>query len=70
MKMVKKIPYLEITEVVLTSYNIVNNDYQQDLRVLYAFVRNKAFGQLLDISSKYFIFLKTLTHNFHILKVY
>ena len=39
--------------------NIVNNDYQQDLRVLYAFVPNKLFGQLLDISPKNFIFLKT-----------
>ena len=39
--------------------NIVNNDYQQDLRVLYEFVPNKLFGQLLDISPKNFIFLKT-----------
>ena len=39
--------------------NIVNNDCQQDLRVLYAFVPNKLFGQLLDISPKNFIFLKT-----------
>ena len=39
--------------------NIVNNDYQQDLRVSYTFVSNKAFGQLLEISSTNFIFLKT-----------
>ena len=44
--------------------NIVNNDYQQDLRVLYAFVPNKLFGQLLDISSKNFIFLKTFDSEF------
>ena len=31
----------EITEVVLVHYNIVNNDYQQDSRVLYTFVPNK-----------------------------
>ena len=36
---------------VVINCNIVN-DYQQDLRVLYTFVRNKSFGQLLDISSK------------------
>ena len=42
-------PHLEITEVVLVHSNIVNNDYQQDLRVLYTFVSNKYFGQLLDI---------------------
>ena len=51
--------YSEITEVVLVHYNIVSNDYQQDSRVLYKFIPNKSFGQLLDISPKYFIFLKT-----------
>ena len=30
--------HLEITEVVLVHCNIVNNYYQQDSRVLYAFV--------------------------------
>ena len=30
--------------------NIVNNDYQQDSRVLYIFVPNKPFGSLLEIS--------------------
>ena len=34
-------PYLEITKVVLIHCNIVNNDYQQDRRVLYTFVPNK-----------------------------
>ena len=50
--------HLEITEVVLVYCNIVINDYQQDSRVLYTFVPNKSFGQLLDISPKYFIFFK------------
>ena len=35
------LPQSEITEVVLVHYNIVNNDYQQDSRVLYTFVPNK-----------------------------
>ena len=48
----ENVPYLEITEVVLTLYNIVNNDYQQDLIVLYTVVPNKSFGQLLVISPK------------------
>ena len=42
-------PDFEITEVVLIHFNIVNVDYQQDSRVLYTFVPNKPFGQLLDI---------------------
>ena len=45
-------PRLEIIEVVLIQCNIVNNDFQQDTRVLYTFVPNKSFGQLLDISPK------------------
>ena len=47
----KNVPHSEITEVVLIHCNVVNNDYQQDSRVLYTFVPDKAFGQLLDISS-------------------
>ena len=38
--------HLQITEVVLVHCNIVNNDYQQDSRVLYTFVPNKPFGSL------------------------
>ena len=60
----EKIPHLEITEVVLIHCNIVNNDYQHDSRVLYTFVPNKSFGQLLDISSKKIIFLKTFNSEF------
>ena len=33
----------KITEVVLVHYNIVNNDCQQDSRVLYIFAPNKSF---------------------------
>ena len=34
-KNVEDVPHLEITEVVLVRCSIVNNDYQQDSRVLY-----------------------------------
>ena len=43
----ENVSHLEITEVVLVHCNIVNNDYQQDSRVLYTFVPNKPFGSLL-----------------------
>ena len=46
--------HLEITEVVLVHFNIVNNDYQQNSRVLYTFAPIKSFGQLLDIAPKVF----------------
>ena len=40
----ENVPHLEITEVLLVYCNIVNNDYQQDSRVLYTFAPNKPFG--------------------------
>ena len=51
--------HLEIAEVVLVHCNIVNNDCQQDSRVLYTFVPNKPFGSLLEISTTYYLFLKS-----------
>ena len=54
----ENVSYLEITELVLIHCNVVNNSYLQDSRVLYTFVPNKSFGQLLDISPKNFILLK------------
>ena len=36
----KNVPHLEITEVVLVHCNMVNNNYQQDSRVLGTFVPN------------------------------
>ena len=52
-------PHLEIYEVVLVHCNIPNNDYQQYSKVLYTFIPNKSFGELLDVSPRNFIFLKT-----------
>ena len=52
----ENVPYLEITEVVLIHYNVINNSYQQNTRVLYTFVPNKSFGRLLDISPQNFVF--------------
>ena len=64
----ENLSHLDITEVVLINCIILKNDYQQDSRVLYTFVPNKLFGQLLDISPKNFIFLKTFDSEFHTLK--
>ena len=66
----ENVPPLEITEVVLIHCNNVNNDYQQDWRVSYAFVTNKPFGQLLDISPKNVIFLKTFNSEFSNIEVW
>ena len=55
----KNVSHLEFSEVILIHCNIVNNDYQQDSRVLYTFVPNKSLGQLLDVLPYNFIILKT-----------
>ena len=60
----ENVSHLEITEVVLVHCNIVNNDYQQDSRVLYTFVPNKPFGSLLEISPANHIFLKTFNSEY------
>ena len=64
------VPHLEITQVVLVHCNIVNNDYQQDSRVLYTFVPNKSFGGLLEISLTNHIFLKTFNSEYNEIKVW
>ena len=57
--------YFEITEVVLVHCDIVDNDYQQDSRVLYIyFAPNKPFGGLLEISPTNHIFLKKFSSEY------
>ena len=66
----QNIPHLKITEVVLVHCDIVNNNYQQDSRVLYTFVPNKPFGSLLEISPTNHIFLKTFNSEYDEIKVW
>ena len=41
---------LESAEIVLVYHNLVNNNYQQASKVLFTFVPNKQFGQIIIIS--------------------
>ena len=66
----ENVPHLEITKVVLVHCNIVNNEYQQDLRVLYTFVPNKPFGSLLEISPTNHVFLKTFNSEYDEIEVW
>ena len=61
----ENVPHLEITEVVLVHCNMINNDYQQDSRLLYTFVPKKSFASLLDVSSSNHIFLKTFNSEYN-----
>ena len=64
------VPHLVITEVISVHCNIVNNDYQQDSRVLYTFVPNKPFGSLLEMFPKNYTFLKTFNSEYDEIKVW
>ena len=66
----ENVPHLETNEVVLIHCNIFNNDYQQESWVLYTFVPNKSFAQLLDISCKDFITLKVFNSDFSYIQVW
>ena len=66
----ENVPHLEIVELVLIHCNIVNNNYQQNLRILYTFVPNKQFGSLLEISPPNYIFLKTFNSEFQKIKAW
>ena len=59
----------EITELLFVQY-IINNNYQRNSRVLYTYIPNESFGQLLDISPKNFIFLKTFNSLFSYMEVW
>ena len=52
-----------IAKVKVNHCNIVNNNYQQESRVLFAFISNKSFGQLLDTSKKK-LFIKSFSSGF------
>ena len=55
----ENVPNLQITDLALLHCNTVDKKYQRKLRVIYAFVSNKFFGQLLSTSPNDFIFLET-----------
>ena len=62
--------HLEVVELVLVHCNFVNNDYQQDSRILYTFVPNKTFGSLLEISPTNHVFLRTFNSEFQEIKIW
>ena len=64
------VSHLEINEVVLVHCNIVNNDYQQDSRVLYTVVPNVSFRQLLDISPSNLIYFLIFNSEFSYIEVW
>ena len=66
----ENVPRLENVEVVLVHCNLVNNSYQQASRVLFSFVLNKQYGQLISILPHTLIFLKTMNTEFSEIQVW
>ena len=66
----ENVPHVEIVEAVLVHCNLVNNDYQQNSRILYTFVPNKTFGSLVEISPPNHFFLKTFNSEFQEIKIW
>ena len=61
---------LESVEVVLVHCNLVSNNYQQASKVLFTFVPNKQFDQLITISPHSFTILKTTNSEFPFIQVW
>ena len=64
------VPKIEFVEVVLVHCNLVNNTYQQASKVLFTFVPNKQFGQLITISPHILTMLKTTNAEFQFIQVW
>ena len=66
----ENVPKLESVEVVLVHCNLVKNDYQHTLKVLFTFVPNKEFGQLINVSPHAFTIMNTINTEFSSVEVW
>ena len=64
----ENVPKLEIVEVVLV--HLAKNDYQHTSKVLFTFVPNKKFGQLINISPHAFTMMNTVNTEFSYVEVW
>ena len=65
----ENVPKLEPVQVVLVHCNLVNDNYQQASKILFTFVPNKQFGQLIDISDHSLTILSTTNKEFSSVEV-
>ena len=60
----ENVPKLESVEVVSVHFNLVKNDYQHTLKVLFTFVPPKQFRQLINISAHSLTMMSTVNTEF------
>ena len=63
-------PKLQSVEVLLVHCNLVNNNYEQGSKVLFTFVPNKQFGQLINIAPHSLTMLNTRNTEFSFVEVW
>ena len=61
---------LEYVEVVLVHCNLVKNDYQHASKVLFSFIPNKQFRQLINISPHSLTMMNTINTEFSFVEVW
>ena len=66
----KLVSKLESVDLVLMNYNLVNNTYQKASKVLFTFVPDKSYGQLMTTSPHSLIMLKTVNTEFSFVEVW
>ena len=66
----ENVPKLESVEVVLVHCNLVKNDYQHKSKVLFSFVPNKQFGQLINIPPHSLTMMNTVNTEFSFVEVW
>ena len=66
----ENVPKLESVEVVLVHCNLVKNDYQHTSKVLFNFVPNKQFRQLMNISPHSLTMMNTVNTEFCFVEVW
>ena len=64
------VPKLESADLFLVHCNVVNNSYQQASKVLFTFVPNKKYGQLITVSPETLIMLKTVNTEFSFIEIW
>ena len=66
----ENVPKLESVEIVLVHFDLVNNNYQQAFKVLFTFVPNKQFCQLINISPHSLTILNATNTEFSFIEVW
>ena len=64
------VPKLESVDLVLVHCNLVNNSYQQASKILFTFVPNKKYSQLITVSPETLIMLKTVNTEFSFIEIW